>query len=596
MEPYFFTSIVCCLGCCLLVVGVRFGKVRRRARELEALVCEYAQKIENQQQDLERQSQKLSTQSDLLLAQSEYLREVKEERGIFTCSEQKTCANVLFDIKVPLVLIDRALSCIVRRRRISTEMFTELQRIEINSKYILQLLNKTLDKLQQEMRHRQINLRQGDIVNECRKTVNAFMSRAGERQLELCFSAEKRKFRCHFDFEKLNNILACLVSNAIKFTPKGGDIICELSFSDGNIVLWVCDSGVGIPEDCLPYVFDRYYQVGKSTKANIEGEGLGLARAKDCIEILKGTICVESTEGKGSCFRVCLPIEHINQEEVACGKKNITGGVSTKKEGVEHGEVGLCALRKTVLVVEDNQYLLLYLKEILSEDYNVIEASNGKEALEYIKRNDTIDLILSDWMMPEMSGVELCKTLKNDVVYCTIPFVLLTALSEIHDQKEGYLAGIDGYIIKPLDVELLKLKIANLMERNSQIRDAVEAELRMRSENAEVKTFDDMFMDRIKKVVEKELSDPNFGQNELGEKLGLSQMQLYRRLKEQVKMSPNEYIRSVRLKRAAKLLENKGLIINEVSYMVGFSDPKYFSRCFSKEMGICPSKYRDKLN
>jgi DNA-binding response OmpR family regulator len=248
-----------------------------------------------------------------------------------------------------------------------------------------------------------------------------------------------------------------------------------------------------------------------------------------------------------------------------------------------------------VLLVEDNGELRDYLVDILAKHYHVVAAENGQAAMDYLRKNGSVSAILSDWMMPVMDGIELCKKIKRKDRYKTIPFILLTAMSETGNQIEAYTCGVDDFITKPFDPEILYLKISLLIKRNMDIKKAAIVDEKIEPDNKSVETFNDRLFEQIKAAVEKELTNADFGQAELAFAVGMSQMQLYRKLKDLAKMSPHAFIRSIRLKRAKQLLENEALIINEVGYMSGFNDPKYFSRCFSKETGMSPTKYRQSI-
>ena len=600
-EYYFYLIIICVLVVSVfLVVRIRFKQIKKKNEQLEEQVTRRTRKIQKQKQDLEEINSELEeknaeilAQHDQILAQRDHLLEMHEKLEQMNQLKQKFFTNISHDIRTPLSLICGPLNEILTKDSLPEELLPKLKRMQTNSNYILQLLNQVLDKKKIEFGGMQVNYTQGDFVKECGAIVNSFSDEAGLNNVELKFVTDKPAFQCRFDYEKLHQVVFNLIANAVKFTPAGGKITCELSIGEEKLKLQVRDSGIGIPKERIRHIFDRYYQVGKSQSKESKGTGIGLSLVKDFVGLLQGTIEVESEEGSGSCFSVSLP-RACPAEEVGDNGEGKT--IETEEKGKQAGTKSAPTDKDIILLVEDNDELRGYLEEILSGHYKVVAFRDGHKALGYIKNNAAVSLVLSDWMMPEMDGIELCKALKKKSRFRTVPFVLLTALSEIDNQKEGYFAGVDEYISKPFDPDLLKLKISGLLKRNSMIKKAAEVDQTIKPENKEVKTFDEILVDKIKKTVEKQISNPAFGQAELALEIGLTPMQLYRKLKELVQMSPNEFIRTIRIVRAAQLLENKGLIINEVSCMVGFNDPKYFSRCFSKQIGMSPSKYRETVS
>jgi len=246
-----------------------------------------------------------------------------------------------------------------------------------------------------------------------------------------------------------------------------------------------------------------------------------------------------------------------------------------------------------ILLVEDHDEFREYMKRLLSSKYTVVACKTGMEAIRFLNKQGGIKLILSDWMMPELDGIEFCKLVRKDSRYQNTPFIILTALNQNENRKEALLAGVDDFITKPFDAELLDVKLSNLLNRDQRLIKAVSVDLAIQPEDEKVETFDDRFLIRLKSAVEKKLSDPDFGQAELASELGMSAMQFYRKLKDLVQLTPTDFIRSVRIKRSKQLLAKEGMTINEVADQVGFNDPKYFSRCFIREVGMSPSKYRE---
>ncbi|MBL4560025.1 MAG: response regulator [Labilibaculum sp.] len=600
MEIYFFISLACFVGLCIIFVSrFRLIQIKQRNQHLEGVVLRRTQKIENQKQDLERTNKvledrnaKVLAQKDQILAQRDHLLEMHNKLEELNRLKQNFFTNISHDIRTPLSLIVAPLSEMLQNKNLPLELIPKLQCMQTNSTYILQLLNQVLDKKKLEVGGLQLIFTQGDIIRAFKSTVNSFTDQVKSNGLNLSFSSNKESYSSRYDYDKLQQILFNLLANAIKFTPFGGKVACRLSFNNDGFEFSVADTGIGIPSDRIQHIFDRYYQVGKSLQAENQGVGIGLSLVNDFVKLLKGAVCVESEEEQGSKFTVRLPF--------LCNGKtgniySVTDVEDRKVENIEDSSANVNSHslnKELILLVEDNCDLREYLTDILSGKYRVVAVENGCDAMRYLKKNCSVSLILSDWMMPKMDGIELCKMVKKKGRYQTIPFILLTALSEINNQKEGYWAGIDEFVSKPFDPELLFVKISNLIKRNKQIRKAARVNEIIKPENKQVKTFDEKLIEKLKTLVEEQISNSAFGQSELAKGLGMSQMQLYRKLKDLLQMAPNEFIRTIRIKRAIQLLEKEGFTINEVSYMVGFNDPKYFSRCFTKELGTSPSKFR----
>jgi DNA-binding response OmpR family regulator len=311
---------------------------------------------------------------------------------------------------------------------------------------------------------------------------------------------------------------------------------------------------------------------------------------KEFMKLLGGEISVDSKPGQGSRFTLYFPI----QKSVFVNKEDAKHISDTMHVDVLQSDT---SGKHTILVVEDHEGLKNYLVELLAKQYKVVSVNNGEEARLLLRKNKTFDLILSDWMMSEMDGISLCKYVRKKSSLSTIPFILLTALGQIENLKEGYGAGADEYISKPFKPELLFLKIEKLLRQNKQIEQAVKVGSMVQPTRKNETSFDEKLVKRITGILDEQLSNTEFNQQMLANELGVSQMQLYRKVKEYMQTTPSDLIRSMRLKKAKLLLENKSFTVNEVSYKVGFNDPKYFSRCFTIENGISPSAFRkDKVD
>ncbi|MCG8697378.1 MAG: ATP-binding protein [Bacteroidales bacterium] len=598
-EFYFSITFLLLIVILAILIGkLRIEKIKKSNIQLEELVNKRTLKIETQNKTLEEknirleeQNSEILAQRDHISAQRDHLLEMHEKLEEANTIKQKFFTNISHDIRTPLSLILGPVNEIIASKSLPRDIQPKLKRIQNNTNYILQLLNQVLDKKKLEMGGLKLVYTQGDLVKECKDILLSFTDEAINNNIDLQFKSNKEHYETRFDHDKLQQVIFNLVANAIKFTPAQGTISCLLLFRDDMLDVIIEDTGIGIPSNRINHIFDRYYQIGKSRNSFTEGTGIGLSLVKDYVDLMAGEVSVESVEGEGSTFTVNLPLTVSVLEESIAVNNRITGTV----EDISYTNTTSDSInsKENLLLVEDNTELTQYLKEVLENQFNVYNAENGKEAIKLLNKQVNFQIILSDWMMSEMDGIELCTTIKKKSKYNSIPFVLLTALSDIDNQKEAYHAGIDAFIAKPFDPELLILKINSLINSYRQVVQNAAIEQKLKPTENKVETNEDRLLAKIKETVEKEIANPCFDQNVLASEIGLSSTQLYRKLRELTKMAPNEFIRKVRLMRAAQMLANDCYSVNEVSYNVGFNDPKYFSRCFSKEIGMSPSKYRD---
>jgi DNA-binding response OmpR family regulator len=427
----------------------------------------------------------------------------------------------------------------------------------------------------------------------------------------------------YFDVDKLEKIVNNLMSNAMKFTPEGGSVNVGLCFipssspiisSQSNqpsrmrgeektkgrneklVRISVADTGAGISPEHLAHIFDRFYRVDETHAT--EGTGIGLALTKELVDLQHGTITVESTPLKGSVFIVTFPIEKsaYAPDEIADSAAQI--------EEQRHAEVGAISEgpgltpsaasadgKPIVLVVEDNADLRDYIREYLKSDYAVHEARNGKEA--YHQALEIVpDIIISDVMMPEMDGMELCRAVKQDVRTSHVPVILLTARAGTDSKIEGFDVGADEYVTKPFNSKELVARVRNLIEQRRLLRKKFSAGVVLKPGEVAVTSLDDALLKKVMAAVEKNMNDENYGVDDLARDACLSQRQLSRKLLSLTNLSPAEFIRYIRLERARELLEKDAGSVAEIAYQVGFGSPSYFSSCFRERFGKPPSEIR----
>jgi signal transduction histidine kinase/DNA-binding response OmpR family regulator len=597
-EFYFILALVVFLLILIVfIIRIRFNQIKKKSERLEEMVHQRTMKIEKQKLELEKanealkqKNQKVQAQKDQILAQRDHLLEMSDRQEELTRLSENFFANISHDIRTPLTLIYGPANELLREKDLPGKIKSKVEIIQSNTRYIIQLLDHIIDRKKLETGGAVKIFTHGNIVDTCKLVVNLFREQAGQNSIDLSFESNLSEYFIRFDHEKLKQILLNILANAMKFTPRRGIIRCGLTIENEQLKIEVWDTGIGIPPDRIKHIFDRYYQIGKSSIEKNKGLGIGLSMVKDYVQILNGRVTVDSEEGKGSRFIVELPVvqprfvddetDNFIDDEANNTKEFFSTGISKDVSG------------ETVLLVENNDGLRQYLQEFLSRYFKVVSVKNGKEAFKYLKKNNAVDIVLSDWIMPEMDGIELCRAIRRKSRFQTLPFILLTALTDIDHEKEGYFAGITDFIPKPFDPEIVCLKITKQLRLNSQIQQKLRVSEVTRPDEIVVETFNDKLLKKIMVVVEEEMSNVNFDPLTLANRIGMSPTQLYRKIKEFVKMTPTEFIRSVRIKRAAQLLENENILINEVSDLVGFNDPKYFSRCFSKEKGVSPSQYR----
>lgn len=358
----------------------------------------------------------------------------------------------------------------------------------------------------------------------------------------------------------------------------------------------VTDNGKGIPSTKLGHIFQRFYE-GEHRKFNTYGTGIGLSLTKDLVELHHGSIHVESIEGQGATFTVSIPItrEAFHEDEI-----DDTASISIKSVEQEPDatilpkHVSTDTSSPTLLIVEDNQELIELMYQLLSEEYTIIRAYNGREALDIIDNND-IDLIITDVMMSEMNGIEMTVHLRRNPIYSNCPIIMLTAKRDEEARAEAYEAGADAYITKPFNITVLKARIENLLERKQKIAEEIKKKGLAGFSNLDLANEDEEFLRRCTECVQRHLSDSNFDQQSFANEVNMSKSTLYKRLKNLTGMYTSAFIRNIRMKAACELLQVKPNIrIADLAYAVGYNEPKYFSSCFKKDFGMLPSEYAEK--
>jgi signal transduction histidine kinase/DNA-binding response OmpR family regulator len=500
----------------------------------------------------------------------------------------KFLTNVSHEFRTPLTLILTPLEKIISNTtdKNSLNQFYLIQR---NAKRLLNLVNKLLDFRKLEVDEVKFNPSEGDIVSFIKDTVYSFSDLSDKKEIALNFKSTLASLETIFDQDKLEKILFNLLSNAFKFTPEQGNVTVEVDrithMEKTYIRIVVSDSGIGIAPDKLDKIFDRFYQAELPDHIVNQGSGIGLSITKEFVKIHEGTITVESELGKGSTFVVELPVFEVRQ---TFSEEIFPSHVQKIEPGSEATEAHNLP---SLLLIEDNEDFRYYLRDNLKDLYRIYEAKDGREGLAKIL-SLLPDLIVSDVMMPGMDGIELCRKIKSDSRVSHIPVILLTARSKEEQKLEGLECGADDYITKPFSFDILQLRIKRLIQQQEQLHKDFKKFIEVKASDIKITSLDETLIRKAIDCVENNISNADFSVEDLSHELGMSRVHLYKKLLALTGKPPLEFIRSIRLQRAAQLLEKSQLSVSEVAYQVGFNNPKYFARYFKEEFNILPSAYQ----
>ncbi|AWW29027.1 hybrid sensor histidine kinase/response regulator [Echinicola strongylocentroti] len=497
----------------------------------------------------------------------------------------KFFTNVSHEFRTPLTLI---LAPVEKLLKTTNEPHTQNHYLTIqrNAKRLMNLINQLLDIRKIESEGIDFSPVEGDVIGFLRETTQSFEDLSEKKNIALDFMSNKQQLFTHFDVDKLEKILFNLLSNAFKFTYRGGAIKVMVNYESphsagekGSLSISVQDTGVGIGEEDQKRIFDRYYVGEENSDSLNQGSGIGLSIVQEFARLHDGDVLLESEVGRGSTFTVTLPVEEIAHTELAYEESD-----EEEMEGIEQSE------KKTILLVEDNEEFVHYLKSCLVEEYKVITALNGEEGSEMAFEHIP-DMVISDVMMPKMNGVELCQLLKKDLRTSHIPVILLTAKSSEEKQLEGLDSGANHYITKPFNVELLLLRVRNLLNERSLLQERFKKRIGVITSEVKLESLDDRLIQKAVKVVEDNMDNPELSVEMLSGELAMSRVHLYKKLTSLTGKKPLEFIRMIRLERATQLLGESQLTVAEVAYQVGYNNAKYFTKHFKAEYQVLPSVY-----
>ncbi|MEY3240960.1 MAG: hypothetical protein RIR11_2398 [Bacteroidota bacterium] len=537
--------------------------------------------------------------------------------------------NISHEFRTPLTVILGMAEQISETANSNYQLAQHIALIQRNGQNLLRLINQILDLAKLESGKLSVQLEQADMVAFSRYILESLQLLSKMKDVSLHFEAETNDLWMAFDVEKMQSVLFNLLSNAIKFTPKGGHIYLKITHeaadNQPSCRISVRDTGVGIPQEKLERIFDRFYRVDESYTRQADGTGIGLAFTRELVRLMGGSIAVKSQLGEGTSFDVVLPVRELPQETPSLRttpawginrnpdlQQDIVPVASFLEEGNfanENTELlpneNTQVLKPVLLIVEDNDDVRQYLRACVVEQYHVIEACNGREGIEMALEH-TPDLIVSDVMMPEKDGLELCQTLKNDPRTSHIPIVLLTAKASVESRIAGLSRGGDAYLTKPFHREELLLTVGNLLQSRRVLQERMRAVLLapqvvtdtppetiiVASETFDVLEIEDVFVQKLRRYTEENIANTNLSMDELSRAMTMSYQNLHRKLTALTNLSPVQFIRFIRLQKAKVLLQTTHLSVGDVAFEVGFSDPKYFSRVFTEEFGKPPSTMR----
>lgn len=518
-------------------------------------------------------------------------------------SKLRFFTNISHEFRTPLTLIIGQLEALLDESGIAQNIYNKILIAYKNSSRLKNLIDELLEFRKQELGHMKLRVNEYNFVDFVQTIYDSFKEYAQKRNINFKLVCHQNKIPLYFDARQMEKVFFNLLSNAFKFTPDGGSIYVLVDNHDKEIVIKVLDSGEGMPSEYIDKIFDRFYQVDNINQQKHQhlGSGIGLALTKGIVDIHGGNIKVTSKHEEGSCFEVYIPKgkDHLNDENIIWNKEQVFELSSNARilsdtiveSDMEEPELHSILTNATVLIVEDNAEVREMLCSSFEDEYTIIAVENGQQGLEKAMEHQP-DLIISDVMMPILSGTEMCEQLKGNITTSHIPVILLTAKDALEYKIEGMELGADDYITKPFNMKLLQARCRNLIKSRRSLQDKFRTNPSLGIKNITSNSLDAELLEKAIKVVEDNLDNSKFDISKFAQEMNLGRTSLYTKIKGITGQTPNEFILSSRLKKAAILLRSKsGISVSEVAYAVGFTTPRYFSKCFSDHFKISPSKY-----
>ena len=508
-----------------------------------------------------------------------------------TAQKLQFFTNVSHEVRTPLTLILAPLDRLIISLR-ESPYASDLGLIQKNANRLLRVINQILDFRKVEGKQEKLAVREIDLVPFVGEIKSYFDSMASVRVISYTFTSSIKQCTLWIDPDLLEKVFVNLLSNAFKFTPEGGSVRIELTEEEDRVFIQVIDTGSGIQPGNLPHLFDRFYTEDRSM-----GTGIGLHLVKEYIHMHGGEIRVESEPGQRTTFTVCLRKGKAHFEDSDLMETSVSHQAyeASRLDDSETKEMLSKTYPYTILITEDDDEVRCFLERELSLHFKIRTAANGKDALRVLEEEE-ISLVVSDVMMPEMNGFELCRMIKSQLPFSHIPVILLTALTDERQRIFGITGGADDYIQKPFHTDYVKIKIIHLLQERQKLRERLLEKLRdnklLLSEPEKVESIDDAFLRKFAEQIEAVYADPEYNVEKLSETLGLSRGHLHRKIKELTGTAPVEFLRTYRLNKATQLLRQNAYTVSEVAYRTGFSSPAYFSKCFKAVYGVTPTEYQ----
>ena len=508
-----------------------------------------------------------------------------------TAQKLQFFTNVSHEVRTPLTLILAPLDRLIVSLR-ESPYASDLGLIQKNANRLLRVINQILDFRKVEGKQEKLAVREIDLVPFVGEIKSYFDSMASVRAISYTFTSSIKQCTLWIDPDLLEKVFFNLLSNAFKFTPEGGSVRIELTEEGDRVFIRVVDTGSGIQPGNLPHLFDRFYTEDRSM-----GTGIGLHLVKEYIHMHGGEIRVESEPGQRTTFTVCLRKGKAHFEDSDLMETSVSHQAyeASRLDDSETKAMLSITYPYTILITEDDDEVRSFLEREFSLHFKIRTAANGKDALRVLEEEE-ISLVVSDVMMPEMNGFELCRTIKSQLPFSHIPVILLTALTDERQRIFGITGGADDYIQKPFHTDYVKIKIIHLLQERQKLRERLLEKLRdnklLLSEPEKVESIDDAFLRKFAEQIEAVYADPEYNVEKLSETLGLSRGHLHRKIKELTGTAPVEFLRTYRLNKATQLLRQNAYTVSEVAYRTGFSSPAYFSKCFKAVYGVTPTEYQ----
>lgn len=508
-----------------------------------------------------------------------------------TAQKLQFFTNVSHEVRTPLTLILAPLDRLIISLR-ESPYASDLGLIQKNANRLLRVINQILDFRKVEGKQEKLAVREIDLVPFVGEIKSYFDSMASVRAIAYTFTSSIKQCTLWIDPDLLEKVFVNLLSNAFKFTPEGGSVRIELTEEEDRVFIQVIDTGSGIQPGNLPHLFDRFYTEDRSM-----GTGIGLHLVKEYIHMHGGEIRVESEPGQRTTFTVCLRKGKAHFEDSDLMETSVSHQAyeASRLDDSETHKMLSKTYPYTILITEDDDEVRCFLERELSPHFKTRTAANGKDALRVLEEVE-ISLVVSDVMMPEMNGFELCRMIKSQLPFSHIPVILLTALTDERQRIFGITGGADDYIQKPFHTDYVKIKIIHLLQERQKLRERLLEKLRdnklLLSEPEKVESIDDAFLRKFAEQIEAVYADPEYNVEKLSETLGLSRGHLHRKIKELTGTAPVEFLRTYRLNKATQLLRQNAYTVSEVAYRTGFSSPAYFSKCFKAVYGVTPTEYQ----